>query len=246
MTGAGAAALPWPPAGPAPDMAEWSRVPQLWLVQAPEAGAPLDVSVLDEGERGRAAALRRPADRALFAAAHTALRRLLGSCLDLPADRVPLTRLPCPGCGGPHGRPAVAGPSGEEVHFSLSRSGGLALLGLAGRPIGVDIERVPGARMAEDVAASLHPSEQAELAALPRARRPAAFARCWTRKEACLKATGAGISGTSLRTLRLGTGPLPAGFAGWELTDVRVPPGHAAACAVREEEPSGERDRSAP
>nr|WP_244416638.1 4'-phosphopantetheinyl transferase superfamily protein [Streptomyces hygroscopicus] len=60
--------------------------------------------------------------------------------------------------------------------------------------------------MAEDVATSLHPSEQAELAALPRARRPAAVARCWTRKEPCLKATGAGISGTSLRTAA-GHGP---------------------------------------
>ncbi|MFJ3953906.1 4'-phosphopantetheinyl transferase superfamily protein [Streptomyces libani] len=70
--------------------------------------------------------------------------------------------------------------------------------------------------------------------------RPAAFARCWTRKEACLKATGAGISEASLRTLRLGTGPLPARSPGWALTDLRVPAGYAAACAVREAAPSGE------
>ncbi|MEI5131160.1 hypothetical protein RB199_01985 [Streptomyces libani] len=123
--------------------------PLLWLVPAPEAGAPLDASVLDEGERARVAALRRPAERALYAAAHTAPRRLLGGCLGMAAAQVPLTRLacsalPCPGCGGPHGRPAVAGPPGEELHFSLSHSGGPALLAFAAaRPVGADIERVP-------------------------------------------------------------------------------------------------------
>ncbi|MCX5446570.1 4'-phosphopantetheinyl transferase superfamily protein [Streptomyces nigrescens] len=70
--------------------------------------------------------------------------------------------------------------------------------------------------------------------------RPAVFVRCWTRKEACLKATGAGISETSLRTLRLGTGPLPARSPGWALMDLRGPAGYAAACAVREAAPSGD------
>ncbi|WP_411138619.1 4'-phosphopantetheinyl transferase family protein [Streptomyces sp. C10] len=134
----------------------------------------------------------------------------------------------------------MAGPPGEELHFSLSHSGGQALSAFAARPVGVDIERVPGAGTVRDAAASLHPLEQVELAALPPVYRPAAFARCWTRKEACLKATGAGIAAASLRTLRLGTGPLPARSPGWALTDLRVPAGYAAACAVREAAPSGE------
>ncbi|MFD6968327.1 hypothetical protein [Streptomyces sp. NPDC059949] len=33
------------------------------------------------------------------------------------------------------------------------------------------------------IGSGLHPGEPAELAALPVAARPAAFARCWTRKE---------------------------------------------------------------
>ncbi|WP_234017625.1 MULTISPECIES: 4'-phosphopantetheinyl transferase superfamily protein [unclassified Streptomyces] len=144
----------------------------------------------------------------------------------MAAAQVPLTRLacsalPCPGCGGPHGRPAVAGPPGEELHFSLSHSGGPALLAFAARPVGVDIERVPGGRDGPDAAASLHTLEQAELAALPPVYRPAASARCWTRKEACLKATGAGISEASPRTLRPGTGPLPARSLAWALMDLR-------------------------
>ncbi|MEU7053747.1 hypothetical protein AB0A67_36435, partial [Streptomyces eurythermus] len=82
----------------------------LWVVRAPAPDAPPDAAllgVLDPVERRRAAALRRPADRALYVAAHGTLRRLLGDRLGLPPAEVALTRLPCPGCGGPHGRPAV-------------------------------------------------------------------------------------------------------------------------------------------
>ena len=119
------------------------------------------------------------------------------------------------------------------MHFSLSHSGGLALLGVAARPVGVDIERVPARQMAEDVASALHPAEQDELAALPAASRAAAFARCWTRKEARLKATGEGVSGEALRALHLGTGTRPAEPSGWRIEDIQVPEGYTAACAVR-------------
>ncbi|MEU9594704.1 4'-phosphopantetheinyl transferase superfamily protein [Streptomyces sp. NPDC048193] len=219
------------------------RAPLLRLVRAPEPGAPLDGSLLDEEERRRAATLRRPAERALYVAAHTALRRVLGAHLGTPAASVQLTRLPCPGCGGPHGRPGVAGPAGSAVHFSLSRSGGLALVALASRPVGVDIERLPGRRLAEDAARSLHPDERAELARLPPGALPGAFARCWTRKEAYLKATGEGLSGAALRGRYLGTGPRPAGLPGWTVADVAVPAGWAAACAVPDAGPA-QRPRS--
>ncbi|MFE6286378.1 4'-phosphopantetheinyl transferase family protein [Streptomyces sp. NPDC057877] len=220
--------------GPGLTPPELGPGPLLWAVRAPQDGPPLDVSVLDEGERRRAEALRRPAERALYVAAHTALRRVLGAYVGLPAASVPLTRLPCPGCGGPHGRPAVARPYDAGVHFSLAHTDGLALLGLAAGPVGVDVERVPGARLAADGARSLHPRERAELAGLPSAARPAAFARCWTRKEALVKATGDGLSGAVLRDRYVGTGARPAGQPGWTVVDVCVPAGWAAACVVPE------------
>ncbi|MFF9479684.1 4'-phosphopantetheinyl transferase family protein [Streptomyces sp. NPDC014733] len=215
--------------GPGPAAAEPARGPWLRLVTA-ESPDEDDRALLDARERRRAAALRRPADRALYIAVHAELRRVLGGLLGTAPGAVELVRLACPGCGGPHGRPAVAGGG---VHFSLAHGDGLALLGLAAAPIGVDVERVPAAQLVADASAALHPAERAELARLPEPARRAAFARCWTRKEAYLKATGEGLSGTALHDRRLGCGPRPEPVPGWTLTDVPVPGGWAAACVVR-------------
>ncbi|NUS30319.1 MAG: 4'-phosphopantetheinyl transferase superfamily protein, partial [Streptomyces sp.] len=156
----------------------------------------------------------------------------LSACTGVPAAAVRLTRLPCPGCGGPHGRPALAGPTGDRVHFSVSRTGGLALLGLASQPLGVDVERVPDPQLAEEASRSLHPSERRQLTGTPPAGRAAAFARCWTRKEAYLKATGEGVSSAVLRDVHVGAGFAPAQPPGWRVADVEVPVGWAAACVV--------------
>ncbi|MDT7845606.1 4'-phosphopantetheinyl transferase family protein [Streptomyces justiciae] len=209
-----------------------SRGPLLWVVRAPAPDTPLDLCLLDAEERRRAAALRRPAERALYVAAHSALRRVLSAYTGLPAAAIRLTRLACPGCGGPHGRPAVAGPAGDRVHYSLSHTGGLALLGLASRPVGVDVERVPEPTLAEEAGRSLHPCERQQLTGTPPAVRAAAFARCWSRKEAYLKATGEGVSLDALRDVYAGAGFAPAQPAGWRVADVEVPVGWAAACVV--------------
>lgn len=241
----------WPPRMPLPDPADG---PHAWLVRAPTTGVspvretpPSALSVLDAGERRRAAALRRPGARAAYVTAHAALRRLLGVYLGVPGARVPLIRLPCPGCGEPHGRPVLAGPDGAWLHFSLSHTGPVAMLAVAGAPVGVDVERVPAAGLAADAAAALHPADRAELAALPPEARPAAFARCWTRTEAMVKATGEGLSGPGLTAVRRGAAERPARVAGWRLLDIAAPPGHAAACALpvsRTEGTEADQERS--
>lgn len=59
-----------------------------------------------------------------------------------------------------------------------------------------------------DVVAQLHPCERDAILALPPADRTAAFYRCWTRKEAVLKALGRGLSlplnGFQVRTGSIG------------------------------------------
>ncbi|WP_242579195.1 4'-phosphopantetheinyl transferase superfamily protein [Streptomyces sp. MST-110588] len=189
-----------------------------------------DTEVLDAAERRRAATFVRPVDRDVYIASHSALRRLLGAYLDRDPAALRFVREPCPCCDAPHGRPALAG---APLHFSLSHTRGLALLGFARTPIGVDIETLTAPEVVDEVASVLHPQERAELAALPPAGRAAAFARCWTRKEACLKGMGTGLAGDLMTTTLVGTGPDPAPVEGWETVDVPVPEGYAAACAVR-------------
>ncbi|MCC3771478.1 4'-phosphopantetheinyl transferase superfamily protein [Streptomyces sp. UNOC14_S4] len=203
--------------------------PRVWLLRITGAPGPETYErVLDARERARAAAFARDRLRERYVASHLGLRRLLGAYLGTDPAAVVLTREPCPGCGGPHGRPAVAG---APFHFSLSHAGDLALYAFADTPVGADVEREQPLAVVTDVARALHPDETAELAGLPARDRLAAFARCWTRKEAYLKGLGTGLSG-SLSATYVGTGPDPAPPQGWTLTDIPVGPGHAAAMAV--------------
>ncbi|MYU07838.1 4'-phosphopantetheinyl transferase superfamily protein [Streptomyces sp. SID8366] len=216
---------------------------QLWLLHAGRhraAVARAAPEVLDAGERARAAALRVPADRECYLAAHLGLRLLLGAYLGVRPARVPLTRRACPLCGGPHGRPGV---TGDPLHYSLSYSGGLGLLAFAAVPVGTDVEAVPAPDAVAEAADVLHPRERDELALLPPSARPPAFARAWVRKEAYLKGLGVGLA-RAPSSLYAGTGAEPAGTEGaWRLTDVPVGRGAAGAVAERvDPEPDGTRD----
>lgn len=175
--------------------------------------------VLDERERARAAALRRSGDREVYLAAHVGTRLLLGAYLGLEPRDVPLVRLPCPTCGAPHGRPAV---EGDVLPFSLSHTGGVALLAFAGTPVGADVEQVPELTVVEEIAPQLHPREAAELAGYGPRDRPWAFARTWARKEAYLKGLGTGL-GRDLSADHVGAGARPdSGLPGWRVQDVHL------------------------
>ncbi|MBA4864680.1 4'-phosphopantetheinyl transferase superfamily protein [Streptomyces sp. PSKA54] len=207
--------------------------PGLWLVRADAFQSVVNRladSVLDSTETGRAAALRQARDRDTYLAGHVGLRLLLGAYLGVPPVDVPLERLPCPLCEEPHGRPVVRG---NPVHFSLSHSGGLCLLAFASTPVGVDIEAIPDAAVAEEVGAALHPRESAELSDLRAEDRPAAFARVWARKEAYLKGLGTGL-GRAMSLDYVGAArDAAATLPGWTIGDVAVGDGYAAAVAVQ-------------
>ncbi|MGW0362561.1 4'-phosphopantetheinyl transferase family protein [Streptomyces sp. NPDC002990] len=186
-------------------------------------------AILDAAEREKAGRLLRPADRQRYLASHIGLRVLLGGYLGLAPEKVTLLREDCPCCGEPHGRPAVAG---ARPHFSLSHSEDVAYLAFAGVPVGVDVEGIPSAAAVADVLTALHPVESAELTVLAEADRRTALARVWARKEACLKATGAGLA-LGLAEPYVGSAPTPARVPGWTLTDLPAPAGYAAALALR-------------
>jgi 4'-phosphopantetheinyl transferase len=227
---------------PAARTGSWqaSAEPEIWLLGVSEYTAAMDPAapgkILDAQERHRAAAFHRQRDRERYAAAHLGLRELLGAYLGVDPAAVPFIREPCPGCGGPHGRPAVAG---VPLHFNMSHAGDLVLYAFAGTPVGADVETVQPLSVVDQVAGSLHPSERAELAGLPASRRPEAFGRCWTRKEAYLKGIGTGLS-QDPSVSYVGTGPDPVPVGPWTLADIPigavsgVDTGYAAALALRD------------
>jgi 4'-phosphopantetheinyl transferase len=90
---------------------------------------------------------------------------------------------------------AASGPEGR-LRFNLSHTKGLTLLALClGADVGVDTEAVRSMADLELIAEShFSESESAALQAIDPAERQRAFFRCWTRKEAFLKAHGRGLS----------------------------------------------------
>ncbi|MFJ5707499.1 4'-phosphopantetheinyl transferase family protein [Streptomyces sp. NPDC093105] len=192
------------------------------------AEGDLDPSELDAEERDRLTRPLRVADRLRYGIGHIALRRLLAPRLGVAPAEVAYRREPCPGCGAPHGRPAVDGPPGAP-HFSLSHSGDVVLIGIAARRVGVDVETFPEATTVREVTAALHPAERAEIADAGHA--PEAFARVWCRKEAYLKGIGIGVA-RSLDKDYLGERDPAALPEGWAVQGVPTAGGHAAAVAV--------------
>jgi 4'-phosphopantetheinyl transferase len=84
----------------------------------------------------------------------------------------------------------------EDIPFSLTRTGGLALVAIAGSGrVGIDAEVVRSEIEVEDLSRCFFaPSEAAEILALSPDARLRAFYTCWTRKEAFVKALGGGLS----------------------------------------------------
>ena len=197
---------------------------------------PSGLADLDQGERDRAEAFLFPADRHRYQVAHLMLRRVLASYTGTPPGQLPLGRDQCPRCGAA-GKPVLlpgpgAGPGADTVpSFSLAHSGDTVLIAVAGRPVGVDVER-DAAGCVCSLAEALHPADAAWLAGLGEPERHEAIITCWVRAEAVLKCTGQGIGHG------LGGFPVrPGGAAGRSVNGCTVrqlaaPPGYRAAVAL--------------
>ena len=189
-------------------------------------------ALLDAGEAARADRFLRGEDRARFIASHAALRVVLGRALSTDPAGVAFR-------AETTGRPALALPSGG-LDFNLSHSGDRALIGLArDARIGVDVEvRRPLPDALRIARAHFAPGETRALAALPPETREAAFFDLWTRKEAVVKALGAGLS-LPLAAFQVTVPPDPprllagaSGPDGWTLAGIEAGHGTAATVAV--------------
>jgi 4'-phosphopantetheinyl transferase len=159
-----------------------------WALEPAVADLAAHIEILDQQERERMQRFHFAPDRARYAVAHANLRRILGAYLDQPAAGL---RFHAKGFGKPELHPSK--PS-SSLHFSLSHSRSIAVLAVSnGQPVGVDVEEV---RPIEPEVADMHfsTSERSQLNQLQGDAWPLGFYRCWTRKEAILKAEGVGLS----------------------------------------------------
>jgi len=130
---------------------------------------------------------------------------------------------------GPTGKPSLAQIGAEPIpHFNISHSGEACVVAISeAAPVGVDVEVVRDRRHLERLARTrLAPAEALEILRRQGDERRRAFYRCWTRKEAYLKATGLGLT-ADLSSFAVSVGPLPAlitraeGDSGkWSLVDL--------------------------
>ncbi len=208
----------------------------LWTTALAESEAgrwPL----LSADERVRAERFHFARDRVAFVAARGWLRLVLARYLSCGPDRIAFGY-------GQDGKPHLVPDEGApDLRFNLSHSGGRAALAVASaREVGIDLERIRP--VSDDLAARFFaPSEVAGLDALPKAQRLGAFFAVWARKEAYVKALGAGLTvrldgfevshapGAPAEVLAVAADVAEA--ARWRILDLPPVPGFAGAVAAR-------------
>lgn len=145
--------------------------------------------LLSDEETERARRFKFFEDRQAYTVVRGSLRKILGWYLNRDAE---LLRFEV----GAHGKPRlVDGALGIE--FNVSHSGDVGLIAVCqGSDVGVDVEKVREDVECEDLAKRFFSKDETvELLEIPEGPlRREAFFRCWTCKEAFVKAVGSGLS----------------------------------------------------
>jgi 4'-phosphopantetheinyl transferase len=183
----------------------------------PESRAGL-MEVLSSDERERARRYVRVRDSDRFIAARAILRNVLGGYLGADPATLRFTY-------SNYGKPALEDPGYGWLHFNLSHSHDLAIVGVAVEAeIGVDVERIRDEIDIDALAArALDPTNAGLLPAEATTRRQAFFAQ-WTQQEAYWKAVGCGLLGLD------GTGPAASG--GYSLVELILGGDYKASLAI--------------
>jgi 4'-phosphopantetheinyl transferase len=198
--------------------------------------------ILSADEANRASRFHFPIDRQRFVASRAWLRTILAGYLGVGSKQLRFSY-------SAKQKPSLAPPhDASGINFNLSHSGGIALYAFSRRrQIGVDVEQVRSDFDVEPLARRFFSAhEQLQLFDLPSAERVEVFFRCWTRKEAYVKATGDGLSlplsqfDVSLEpgaaNALIATRPDGAEAQRWLLCDLRTENGYTAAvCALGRE-----------
>ena len=214
---------------------------QLWRVdlEAIRADESRWRQVLSADELTRASRFLSPHDRQRFVASRALLRIVLASYLATEPLRLSFSY-------SKKEKPSLdPACNNSEITFNVSHSGGIALFAFnRKRELGVDVEQIRGDSDLDAIARRFFSAhEQRQLAALPAAEKVEAFFRCWTRKEAYIKATGDGLSlplsqfdvsiSNGAPSALLATRPDASEAGRWLLREVPAGSGYTAALCVR-------------
>lgn len=205
----------------------------------------IGVNLAGDGARWRAAALayvsaaelahaerfRQPIDATRHLVGRALLRSALMGELGSAAATLAFTE-------NQWGKPQLPGGA---IEFNIAHSGDAVWLALSrAAPVGIDVEQANPAIEVYSLAEMLHPAECAALLALPMPLARRAFLRCWSRKEAVLKALGEGLA-RPLASFEVATGTDPAGWLkapphsaarGWSVADLPLGGDYCASVAA--------------
>ena len=181
-----------------------------WTVPAAEAGTVVCVGLhiedmaawaspcapfTTEQERREASRFAHMADAVRHLAGRALARRML-SALGGQDSIAQFAR-------SPYGKPFCPQTTAD---FSISHAADMVWVALCRTAaVGIDVEQIHPLPDAADLADQLHPQERRALLALPAGELEKAFFRCWTRKEAVLKACETGLN-TPLNSFCVSTG----------------------------------------
>jgi 4'-phosphopantetheinyl transferase len=199
--------------------------------------SPARLSASAPDERERAGRFRFPRDARRYLAGRAALRAILSGYLGIPPVAIAFTY-------GTYGKPELADHwTRPRLRFNFAHSEALALLAVTWEAaLGVDIERLrPDIEHVTIADRFFSSRERAMLRTLPEHERLPSFFRCWTRKEAYIKARGEGLT-MPLADFTVSLAPSeppallcvrdkPEEAAKWTICDLSSHPEYAAALA---------------
>ena len=190
--------------------------------------------LLSKDESRRCEQFRYERDRLRYCAGRSLLRMLLSRYVRIPASELSFLQ-------GPYGKPMLAG---DILFFNMSKSAGRVVFAVSkNRRVGVDIEQICDHADPDGIARRYFSiPEHSLLSSCSVERKSKLFLKCWTRKEAVVKAVGLGLSmpldsfdvsrnldgGTCSVRLETSVGALSQ----WSVYDLAHMPGFAAAVAV--------------
>lgn len=184
------------------DAATWSEAPEslslatgevhVWRVDLEQSEHLVEnfCGTLEEHELDRASRFHFDKHRRHFVVGRGALRQLLARYLDADPAMLRFSF-------GAYGKPALDGEhKNSRLRFNMSHSHAVALFAFAeDRELGVDVEHIRADFASQEIARRFFSRREVEtFNALPQRDQVAAFFRCWTRKEAYIKAIGRGLS----------------------------------------------------